>query len=109
MNWGARGTDRNIDHRRVPNLRRWFERQRWQQPASDRAADYQPGDFVTWDLGNGVPHIGIVSDRKSRQGDPLILHNMSRGTEEGDLLFVYPITGHYRPKLKAVAMSAAAP
>lgn len=99
QNWGARGTDRSIDHRRVPNLRRWFERQGWQQAASDRAADYRPGDLVTWDLGGGTPHIGIVSERKSWSGDPLILHNIARGTEEGDLLFAYPITGHYRPML----------
>ena len=103
-NWGARGTDRSIDHRRVPNLRRWFERQGWQQPISERGADYRPGDLVTWDLGGGTPHIGIVSDRKAWDGDPLILHNIARGTEEGDLLFDYPITGHYRPVLdRAVA------
>ncbi|WP_235565771.1 DUF1287 domain-containing protein [Lysobacter sp. Root559] len=104
QSWGARGTDRSIDHRRVPNLRRWFERQGWQQPISERGADYRPGDFVTWDLGGGTPHIGIVSDRKSWDGDPLILHNIARGTEEGDLLFAYEITGHYRPVLdRAVA------
>ena len=100
QSWGARGTDRSIDHRRVPNLRRWFERQGWQQTVSDRAADYRPGDLVTWDLGGGTPHIGIVSERKSWDGDPLILHNIARGTEEGDLLFAYEITGHYRPVLK---------
>jgi uncharacterized protein YijF (DUF1287 family) len=96
-NWGARGTDRSIDHRRVPNLRRWFERQGWQLPISERGADYRPGDLVTWDLGGGTPHIGIVSDRKSWDGDPLILHNIARGTEEGDLLFDYPITESLAP------------
>lgn len=100
QSWGARGTDRSIDHRRVPNLRRWFERQGWQRKVSERAADYRPGDLVTWDLGGGTPHIGIVSDRKSWDGDPLILHNIARGTEEGDLLFAYEITGHYRPVLE---------
>lgn len=97
--WRATAADRNIDHRRVPNLRRWFERQGWQQPVSMNAADYRPGDLVTWGLGRGLTHIGIVSDRKSFGGDPLILHNIARGTQEEDLLFAYPITGHYRPRL----------
>lgn len=105
QSWGARGTDRSIDHRRVPNLRRWFERQGWQQTVSDRAVDYRPGDLVTWDLGGGTPHIGIVSDRKGWRGNPLILHNIARGTEEGDLLFAYEITGHYRPMLERALAS----
>ncbi|MGO1002267.1 DUF1287 domain-containing protein [Lysobacter sp. CA196] len=105
--WRATATDRSIDHRRVPNLRRWFERQAWSLPVSDRAADYRPGDLVTWDLGRGVPHIGIVSDRKSYPGRPLILHNIARGTQEDDLLFDYAITGHYRPKLERDTASVA--
>ncbi|MGJ7903688.1 DUF1287 domain-containing protein [Lysobacter sp. 1R34A] len=105
--WRATATDRSIDHRRVPNLRRWFERQRWSLPVSDRAADYRPGDLVTWDLGRGVPHIGIVSDRKSYRGRPLILHNIARGTQEDDLLFDYAITGHYRPRLERGSASLA--
>jgi uncharacterized protein YijF (DUF1287 family) len=106
--WRASATDRNIDHRRVPNLRRWFERQRWTQPVSDSAADYRPGDLVTWELRSGVPHIGIVSDRKSwdRQR-PLMLHNIARGTQEDDVLFDYPITGHYRPVLRSGGATAA--
>lgn len=99
--WRATSTDRNIDHRRVPNLRRWFERQHWDLPVSDRAADYRPGDVVTWELRSGVPHIGIVSDRKSWGRErPLMLHNIAIGTQEDDVLFDYPITGHYRPVLK---------
>ncbi|MFQ6312303.1 DUF1287 domain-containing protein [Lysobacter capsici] len=103
--WRAKSTDRNIDHRRVPNLRRWFERQRWSLPVSERAADYRAGDLVTWELNGGLPHIGIVSDRKSwdRQR-PLILHNIARGTQEDDVLFDYPITGHYRPVLPGAAV-----
>ncbi|MGH8081055.1 MAG: DUF1287 domain-containing protein [Lysobacter sp.] len=105
--WRASSTDRNIDHRRVPNLRRWFERQHWSLPVSDRAADYRPGDVVTWELRSGVPHIGIVSDRKSwDRARPLMLHNIAIGTQEDDVLFDYPITGHYRPVLKAARVSA---
>lgn len=95
--WGLRAPDTNIDHRRVPNLQRWFERQRWNMAISDRANTYEPGDLVTWDLGGNVPHIGIVSERHSVFGPPLIIHNIGRGTREDNILFDYRITGHYRP------------
>lgn len=106
--WRATSTDRNIDHRRVPNLRRWFERRRWSLPLSERAADYRPGDLVTWELDGGLPHIGIVSERRSRDRQrPLILHNIARGTQEDDVLFDYPITGQYRPVLNEGAAATA--
>lgn len=96
--WGLARPDRNIDHRRVPNLMRWFERQGWEQPASSDPVDYAAGDIVAWKLkGNGLLHVGIVSDRRRSNGTPLILHNIARGTQEEDLLFAHPIIGHYRP------------
>jgi hypothetical protein len=95
--WGLSRPDSNIDHRRVPNLMTWFKRQGWSQPVSREASAYLAGDIVTWDLGRGLTHIGIVSDRQSPAGVPLILHNIGRGTQEEDILFAYAITGHYRP------------
>ena len=98
--WGLRGPDSNIDHRRVPNLQTWFERQGWWLPVTSRAADYRAGDLVTWMLPGNLPHIGIVSDRKTMlSGTPLIIHNIGRGTREEDILFDHRITGHYRPVL----------
>lgn len=95
--WGLSRPDRNIDHRRVPNLMRWFERQGWQQPISAIAVDYAAGDIVAWKLtGNGLLHVGIVSDRRLADGTPLILHNIARGTREENLLFQHAIIGHYR-------------
>ena len=94
--WGLRGTDRNIDHRRVPNLQIFFTRHGHKLAITKRAEDYQPGDIVTWRLSNGLPHIGLVSDRRNREGVPLILHNIGAGTQEQDLLFAFEITGHYR-------------
>ncbi|UQA23262.1 DUF1287 domain-containing protein [Stenotrophomonas sp. NY11291] len=95
--WGLTRPDRNIDHRRVPNLMRWFERQGWQQPITAAAADYVAGDIVAWKLnGNGLLHVGIVSDRKLANGTPLVLHNIARGTREENLLFQHAIIGHYR-------------
>lgn len=97
QNWGLNGPNRSIDHRRVPNQMRWFERQGWSQSISPMAADYIAGDIVAWKLsGSGLLHIGIVSDRKTRNGTPLILHNIRRGTQEEDLLFAHAIIGHYR-------------
>src|SRR5688572_17888967 len=57
--WGLKKTDTNIDHRRVPNLRVFFERQGAGLPVTDDARDYKPGDVVTWDLGGQLTHIGI--------------------------------------------------
>jgi uncharacterized protein len=95
--WGLNGPNSDIDHRRVPNQMRWFERQGWSQTLSTLPADYAPGDIVAWKLlGSGLLHIGIVSDRKNRNGTPLILHNIGRGTQEEDLLFAHAIIGHYR-------------
>lgn len=97
--WGLPRPDRNIDHRRVPNLQTWFARQGWSLPIGDRARDYRAGDLVTWMLPGNLPHIGIVSDRKTTpRGVPLIIHNIGHGAREDDILFDYDITGHYRPK-----------
>jgi len=47
-------------------------------------------------LPGNLPHIMIVSDRKTPAGIPLVIHNIDRGTQEEDCLFRYPLTGHYR-------------
>lgn len=100
-NWGLMRTDWNIDHRRVPNLETYFKREGYALPITKQAADYQPGDIVSWRLdGNtgrgGLPHIGIVSDRLGVTGHPLIIHNIGGGVEESDMLFDHRITGHFR-------------
>ncbi len=96
QNWGLSRPDTNIDHRRVPNLRRFFERHGQSLSVSDRAVDYRPGDLVTWILPANLPHIGIVSGRLSGSGNPLIVHNIGAGPQLEDVLFSYPISGHYR-------------
>lgn len=94
--WGLKAPDANIDHRRVPNLQCYFKRKGYALPVSKNAADYKPGDIVTVMVGGKLPHIMIVSDRKSAAGVPLALHNIGSGTQEEDVLFTYPLTGHYR-------------
>jgi uncharacterized protein YijF (DUF1287 family) len=93
--WGARRPDRNIDHRRVPNLATFFARHGDVLPVSRNAADYRPGEVVTWRLASGLPHVGIVSARVER-GRPLVVHNIGAGTLYEDVLFANPVTGRYR-------------
>lgn len=95
--WGLGGPDKNIDHRRVPNLQVFFSRHGKVLPRTGNAKDYSPGDIVTWMLPGSLPHIGIVTDRLSEAtGNPLIVHNIGAGPSLDDMLFSYEITGHYR-------------
>lgn len=94
--WGLKRPDTNIDHRRVPNLQAFFTRHGQSLPVSKRPESYQPGDLVTWMVPGNRPHIGIVVDRKSAAGVPLIVHNIGYGPKLEDMLFDFPITGHYR-------------
>jgi len=95
--WGQSHADTNIEHRRVPNLMVFFSRKGESLPISMRAEDYAPGDLVTWDLGGGVPHIGIVVDRRSAASDRfLLVHNVGQGPKMEDVLFAWKVTGHYR-------------
>lgn len=95
--WGLKKTDTNIDHRRVPNLRVFFSRHGQTLEISQNRPDYKAGDIVTWILAGNLPHIGIVTDQKSKtSGNPLIVHNIGAGPSLDDMLFSYPITGHYR-------------
>ncbi|MBK5722214.1 DUF1287 domain-containing protein [Dysgonomonas sp. Marseille-P4677] len=97
--WGMKRTDKNIDHRRVLNQAMFFSRFGTVEKISDKGADYQTGDIVTWDLGGGITHIGIVTDRKTSDSKrPLIVHNIGRGQVLEDCLFSFKITGHYRYK-----------
>lgn len=95
--WGLTHPDKNIDHRRVPNLQAFFKRHGEVLKASQDFADYQAGDLITWILPGNLPHIGIVTDKTApRTGAPLIAHNIARGPELQDMMFDYQITGHYR-------------
>ena len=95
--WGLSRPDANIDHRRVPNLRTFFSRHGAALTISDSAEAYSPGDLVTWMLPGNLPHIGIVTGRRSTDGArPLIVHNIGAGPHLEDMLFRFPITGHYR-------------
>lgn len=97
-NWGLNGPDRNIDHRRVPNLMCFFKRMGAELAISKTPSNYLAGDIVCWNLGGGITHIGIVIDQKSSSGTPLIVHNIGAGQVIEDCLFNFRIIGHYRFK-----------
>jgi uncharacterized protein YijF (DUF1287 family) len=90
--WGLRRPDRNIDHRRVPNLMRFFERQ------GKRVAPgggYRTGDIVAWRLPNDLVHIGILAEQRGPR-DPLVIHNIGGGAQLADVLHSFVEIGHYR-------------
>lgn len=97
--WGLTRPDPNIDHRRVPNLEAFLTRKGARLEISDDPANYQPGDIVAWNLrGNAgwLPHIGVVTDRTGPTGRPMVVHNIGAGPKLEDVLFDWPMTGHYR-------------
>ncbi|HEU4714668.1 MAG TPA: DUF1287 domain-containing protein [Pyrinomonadaceae bacterium] len=95
--WGANAPDKNIDHRRVLNLMTYFTRQGKSLSITGNAADYQPGDVVSWELSSGIDHIGIVTNMLSESPDRyLIVHNIGAGTRIEDVMFAWTIKGHYR-------------
>ncbi len=95
--WGLKSTDKNIDHRRVPNLMTFFNRKGAHKTVSTIALDYKPGDIVCWNLGGAITHIGIVVNKKSKDGKRnLIVHNIGGGQVLEDCLFNFKIIGHYR-------------
>lgn len=98
-NWGLGRPDRNIDHRRVPNLATYWRRQGAALPVTGKAADWRAGDIFTQMVGGRLPHTGIVSDRKNTRSIPLVIHNIGGGTREEDALFDHPLTGHFRWKV----------
>ncbi len=99
--WGLTRPDRNIDHRRVPNIETWLQRQGAQlataaQLRNPSPEQFLPGDIVTSRVNGNLPHIMIVSDRKTRRGVPLVIHNIGLGAREENALFDHPLTGHFR-------------
>jgi len=95
--WRNSAPDTNIDHRRVPNQMTYFKRRGWSRPLDTAPAAYLPGDIVAWNLGRGILHVGIITDRKASTGTPLVVHNIGAGAREEDILFRFAIIGHYRP------------
>jgi uncharacterized protein YijF (DUF1287 family) len=92
--WGRKTPDRNIDHRRVPNLAVFFNRSGWRLPSK---ATYLPGDLVTVVLPGGRDHIMVVSDHWTAKRY-LVIHNIGEGAKEEDCLASFRVVGHFRVK-----------
>lgn len=123
--------DKNIDHRRVDTLRKFFGKYGDNLPITEFGEDYKPGDIVSYyrpQNRHSRTHIAIVSDMIGPSGRPMIIHNRGWGPQQEDALFVDQITGHYRftgakmpappaapaiagrpPKASAAQMPSAAP
>ena len=91
--------DPNIDFRRVPNLKVYFERNHIVLTTDlSQIEQWQPGDIVVF----GSTHIGIISDKRNKKGIPYLIHNGGQPIREEDFLETYdkyePISGHYRLK-----------
>lgn len=95
--WGLNSTDKNIDHRRVPNLMTFFSRKGTVKPITKNPDDYKPGDIICWNLGGAITHTGIVVNKKSQDNKRfMIVHNIGAGQVLQDCLFSFKIIGHYR-------------
>ena len=95
--WGLKTTDKNIDHRRVPNLEVFFGRKGKTLLITQNANDYKTGEIVTWMINDKLPHIGIITHLKSKDGKRnLIVHNVGNGQILEDCLFSYTIVGHFQ-------------
>jgi uncharacterized protein len=84
--WGLRKPDPNIDHRRVPNLMTYLGSKAAALPLE---GDFRPCDIVAWDLGRGVTHIGLVTERGT------IIHHIGGRPAEEDVLHAFRIIGHF--------------
>jgi uncharacterized protein YijF (DUF1287 family) len=94
--WGLRSTDKNIDHRRVPNLQTFFKRRGASLSVTQTATDYKPGDLITCTVAGKLPHIAVIVPSPSGTGTPWIVHNIGQGPQCEDRLFEFPLIGHYR-------------
>lgn len=94
--WGLKSPDKNIDHRRVPNLQAFFKRRGASLPVTRNPADYKPGDLITCTVPPHLPHIAIVVPAPDGGETPWIVHNIGQGPKCENRLFEFPLTGHYR-------------
>lgn len=70
--------DPNIDFRRVPNLKVYFERNAITLTTDlSKIEEWQPGDIVVF----GTSHIGIISDKRNKKGIPYLIHNSRTTTK----------------------------
>lgn len=98
--------DSNIDFRRVGNLYVFFSKYA-EVLTNDinEIEEWQPGDIVIF--GENTVHIGIISDKRNRSGEPYVIHNSGQPLREEDVLRIRakkdPINGHFRWNVKNIS------
>ena len=91
--------DGNIDHRRISNHIAYLKSHAislTKEIDAGHLTEWQPGDLVYFNLGDGQQHCGIISDLKNDQGTPLVIHNLGPTASENDCLGNWEIIGHFR-------------
>lgn len=88
--------DKNIDFRRVRNLKIYFKRHAISLTTDlSKIEQWQGGDVIIF-----KSHIGIISDKRNKEGIPFLIHhaNPYQLKYEEDVLWQYKndIVGHYR-------------
>ncbi|WP_018970936.1 DUF1287 domain-containing protein [Rubritalea marina] len=95
--WGMRKPDSNIDHRRIPNLQRYFERIEVQMSVERDAVLYENGDVVIWRKPDGSLISGIVVPGPgARSAEKWVVSNRGFGSQWIDSLLDYDVVGHYK-------------
>ena len=94
-NYNIKTIDKNIDFRRVVNLKVYFDNHAISLTTDiSKIGEWQGGDIVIF-----KKHIGIVSDKRNKNGIPFIIHHANpfqRSYEEDILENRTDIIGHYR-------------
>lgn len=90
--------DSNIDFRRVGNLYVFFSKYAENLTLDiSKIEEWQPGDIVVF---GSSKHIGIISDKRNKNGEPFLIHNSGQPFREEDVLRRLAkkdgITGHFR-------------
>ena len=87
--------DKNIDFRRVKNLKIYFERNAISLTTDvSKIEEWQGGDIIIFEN-----HIGIISDSRNKNGVPFVIHHANpfqKYYEEDILETRNDIVGHYR-------------
>ena len=90
--------DSNIDFRRVGNLYVFFHKYAESLTLDiSKIEEWQPGNIVVF---GSMKHIGIISDKRNKNGEPFLIHNSGQPFREENVLRKLAkkdgITGHFR-------------
>ena len=95
LDYDITNVDKNIDFRRVRNLKIYFDRKAISLTTDvNEIEQWQGGDIVVFEK-----HIGIISDKRNKKGIPYVIHHANYyqlNYEEDILEHRDDIVGHYR-------------